>query len=186
MTTETNLNNVLPKGNGREKMGIQLAKLRRELFFHALRLTQNLERAEDLVQDTVERALRFSHRFEEGTHLRAWVHQVLRNLFISQCRKNRREGQALAALSHDPSAWTSTGNVSLESLRFSPGTQRAIDELPQVFRSAVWLIDVEDYSYRKAAEQLGVPLGTVMSRLHRGRRLLAEALWDPDLEARAA
>lgn len=164
-------------------MGQQLVALRRELYAHALRLTRNMNQAEDLVQDTVERALRFEDRFEQGTNLRAWAHQILVNLFISRCRRHRREGRALEALSSDPCAWT-VGRQDPPSYRsLSASTQRAIDDLPQPFRHTVVLIDLEDYSYKAAADRLGVPIGTVMSRLHRGRRLLADALREPMDEA---
>jgi RNA polymerase sigma-70 factor (ECF subfamily) len=159
-------------------MGQRLVGLRRELFTHALRLTRSMTQAEDLVQDTVERALRFEDRFEQGTNLRAWAHQILANLFISRCRRQRREGRALAVLSSDPCAWTTSDGDRVTEVGLSRSTQRAIDELPQPFQGTLVLIDIEELSYKAAAERLGVPIGTVMSRLHRGRRLLAEALRD--------
>jgi len=171
--------------NETSDMGLQLVALRRELHAHALRLTRSMTQAEDLVQDTVERALRFEDRFERGTNLRAWAHHILVNVFISRCRRHRREGRALAALSTDPCAWTAT-KLEIPAYRsLSRSTQRAIDDLPQPFRHTVILIDVEDLSYKAAADRLGVPIGTVMSRLHRGRRLLADALRDP-MERQAA
>ncbi len=167
-------------------MGPQLVALRRELFAHALRLTRSMTQAEDLVQDTVERALRFEDRFQPGTNLRAWAHQILANLFISGCRRQRREGRALSNLSTDPCAWTAASAPNPTGIGLSRSTQRAIDDLPPTFRRTLVLIDVEDYSYKAAADRLGVPIGTVMSRLHRGRRLLADALRDPEPERQAA
>jgi RNA polymerase sigma-70 factor (ECF subfamily) len=155
-----------------------LVALRRELQAHALRLTRSQTQAEDLVQDTVERALRFEDRFERGTNLRAWAHQILVNVFISRCRRGRREGRALDALSSDPCAWTSHRTEALGYSELSRSTRRAIEELPLPFRSTIELIDVQELSYKAAADRLGVPIGTVMSRLHRGRRLLADALRD--------
>jgi len=153
----------------------ELIKMRRELFAHAFRLTKNPSLAEDLVQDTVERALRFERHFERGTNLRAWVHQIMANVFFSRCRQHRRESRALQVLSTDPCAWThNTPEAVMPDL--SQATRRAIDALPSQFQTTVVLVDLMDYSYRAAADRLGVPLGTVMSRLHRGRRLLADAL----------
>jgi RNA polymerase sigma-70 factor (ECF subfamily) len=153
----------------------ELVKMRRELFAHAFRLTKSPSLAEDLVQDTVERALRFEDHFERGTNLRAWVHQIMANVFFSRCRQRRRETRALQVLTTDPCAWThSTPDPVMPDL--SQATRRAIDSLPSQFQTTVVLVDLMDYSYRAAADRLGVPLGTVMSRLHRGRRLLADAL----------
>jgi RNA polymerase sigma-70 factor (ECF subfamily) len=152
-----------------------LVAMRRELFSHAWRLTRSQAHAEDLVQDTVERALRFEDHFQQGTNLRAWVHQIMANLFFSRCRQLRRETRALQVLTTDPCAWTRTAPEPVRP-ELSRATRRAIDALPAPFQSTVVLIDLMDYSYQAAADELGVPLGTVMSRLHRGRRLLAEAL----------
>jgi len=165
----------------------RLIGMRRELFSHALRLTKSHSLAEDLVQDTVERAIRFEYRFEQGTNLRAWVHHILANLFYSRCRQLRREGRALARLNSDPCAWTArepSTDASLHDL--SQATRRALHELPSQFQSTVVLVDLMDMSYRAAADRLGVPLGTVMSRLHRGRRLLADALREQPMVQQAA
>jgi RNA polymerase sigma-70 factor (ECF subfamily) len=131
--------------------------------------------AQDVVQDTVERALRFESQFEPGSNLRAWLQRILLSVFITRCRRSRRERRALENLTHDPCAWTlpepRSGAQSL-----SPPVHRALAALPAAFRQAVELVDVADLSYRDAAEIIGVPLGTVMSRLHRGRRILADAI----------
>lgn len=176
MHNETNL--ACENDNTRD-MGRQLVGLRRELYSHALRLTRDLAQAEDLLQDTVERALRFEDRFEQGTNLRAWTHQILVNLFITRCRRSRREGRALAVLSSDPCAWTASHPAPAHP-ELSRSTRRAIDQLPHPFRKTVVLIDIEELSYKAAADRMGIPVGTVMSRLHRGRRLLADALRDPE------
>jgi RNA polymerase sigma-70 factor (ECF subfamily) len=152
-----------------------LIGMRRELFSHAFRLTRSPAAAEDLVQDTVERVLRFESHFERGTNLRAWVHQVMANLFFSRCRSQRRETRALQVLSTDPCAWTRSAPQDVVP-DLSHATRKAIGSLPTPFQDTVVLVDLMDYSYRAAADHLGVPLGTVMSRLHRGRRLLADAL----------
>lgn len=154
-----------------------LVAMRRELLAHAFRLTKDSSHAEDLVQDTIERALRFEDHFERGTNLRAWAHQILSNLFYSSCRQHRRERRAIEMLTIDPCAWTwhePASEVAVSNL--SKATRRALDAIPCPFQTTLVLVDLMDYSYRDAADKLGVPLGTVMSRLHRGRRLLADAL----------
>ncbi len=160
--------------------------MHRELFTHALRLAHNEALAEDLVQDTVERALRFEDRFERGTNLRAWAHQILLNVYISKCRRRRREGKALQMLSTDPCAWTASQPAASPWNGLSRSTWRAIQSLPQPFRATIVLVDVHELSYKAAADELGVPLGTVMSRLHRARRLLASALAEAPAERAAA
>jgi RNA polymerase sigma-70 factor, ECF subfamily len=166
-----------PQNNNNETVWLTdaLLGMNRELFSHAFRLTRSLATAEDLVQDTIERALRFESHFERGTNLRAWVHQIMANIFFSKCRTVRRETKALQVLSTDPCAWTQTAPPEVVP-DLSHATRKAIDALPLQFQDTVVLVDLMDYSYRAAADHLGVPLGTVMSRLHRGRRLLADAL----------
>jgi RNA polymerase sigma-70 factor, ECF subfamily len=152
-----------------------LVELTPELFGRALRLSRSPASAEDLVQDTVERALRFAASYQPGTNLRAWAYQILFSVFITRCRRVRRERNALDVLATDPCAWTiPDGAADMHAL--SPGVRRALSMLPHGFRDVVVLVDLEEMSYKDAAAQLGVPVGTVMSRLHRGRRLLAEAL----------
>jgi RNA polymerase sigma-70 factor (ECF subfamily) len=169
-----------------ERIAGGLVALQRELHAHAMRLTRNPTLAEDLVQDSIERALRFEDRFERGTNLRAWAHHILANVFISRCRSRRREGRALDLLSTDPCAWTARCAPPHHQGGLSRATRRALESLPAAFRMTVTLIDVQDCSYKAAADRLGVPIGTVMSRLHRGRRLLADALRDSETQPRAA
>jgi RNA polymerase sigma-70 factor, ECF subfamily len=165
-----------------------LVKLRPELFGRALRMTRSRELAEDLVQDTVERAIRFQDQYKSDTNLRAWVHQILFSVFVTRCRRARLERKALGVLSTDPCAWTSSDAPCAEMQKLSPPVQRALDDLPAGFRHAVVLVDIEEMSYKAAAEHLRVPVGTVMSRLHRGRRALAEAMRSsaPELVQQAA
>jgi RNA polymerase sigma-70 factor (ECF subfamily) len=147
-----------------------------ELRARALRLCGDRAMADDVVQDTVERALRFGEQFERGTHLRAWAFQILFSVFVTSWRRRRRERKAIEHLTSDPCAWTlpnafpppDTGAGAL-----TPTTRRKLEALPEGFRAVVTLVDLEQHSYRDAARQLGVPVGTVMSRLHRGRKLLA-------------
>ena len=152
-----------------------LAAMAPELFGRALRMSRSSFMAEDLVQDTVERAIRFEAHYTPGTNLRAWVHQILFSVFVTKCRRGRRERNALDHLSSDPCAWTSQ-DAAAEMSELSPPLQRALDGLPRSFRDAVVLVDLQELSYKDAARRLGVPVGTVMSRLYRGRRLLADAV----------
>jgi RNA polymerase sigma-70 factor, ECF subfamily len=150
-----------------------------ELYRRALRLGRNEDVARDLVQDTLERALRFEDQYEPGSNLKGWLHRILLSVFVTRCRRTRRERHAIENLTHDPCAWTSPDQPSQIQALSSP-VARAVADLPPHFREALQLVDMAELSYRDAAEVIGVPLGTVMSRLHRGRRLLAAALRDPD------
>jgi RNA polymerase sigma-70 factor (ECF subfamily) len=158
-----------------EDLRLGLAKLSPELFGRAMRMARSPELAQDLVQDTCERAMRFEAQYQPGTNLRAWVYQILFSVFVSRCRRGRRERNALDVLSSDPCAWTMP-DAAAAMHDLSPPVAGALDQLPRGFRDAVVLVDIEELSYKDAAQRLGVPVGTVMSRLHRGRRLLAEAL----------
>jgi RNA polymerase sigma-70 factor, ECF subfamily len=141
----------------------------------ALKLCLNRAEAHDLVQDTVERALRFESSYQPGTNLRAWMHQVLFSVFVTRCRRARRERRPLQQLTTDPCAWTRQDPAPAMAA-LSRSVDAAIDSLPAQFGAAVRLVDLDEHSYKDAAERLGVPVGTVMSRLFRGRRLLAAAL----------
>lgn len=150
-----------------------------ELRRRALRLTRSDALADDLVQDTVERALVFSGSFESGTNLRGWLHQVLFSVFVTGYRKRTRERRALAKLAVDPVAWLPAREAAPDQLPTLTAPSRArLDAVPQVYRSVVELVDLDEKSYREAAEALELPLGTVMSRLHRGRKLLATLFAD--------
>jgi RNA polymerase sigma-70 factor (ECF subfamily) len=145
-----------------------------ELRGRAFRLVGDTARAEDLVQDTFERALRFASQYTSGTNLRAWAGQVLFSVFVTKYRRIRRERNALRLLASDPCAWTAPEPLTADgNLGLSVSTKTKLDALPETFRDVLVLVDLEDHSYREAADALGVPVGTVMSRLHRGRKLLA-------------
>lgn len=146
-----------------------------ELFGRALRMSRSPHIAEDLVQDTIERAIRFESHYQPGTNLRAWVYQILFSVFVTRCRRLRRERNAMGVLSTDPCAWTAVEDVK-EMAGLSPPMLRALDSIPRSFRDAVVLVDLEEMAYKDAAARLGVPVGTVMSRLHRGRKALAEVI----------
>jgi RNA polymerase sigma-70 factor (ECF subfamily) len=158
-----------------------LVELVPELRARAARLAGCRSTADDLVQDTVERALKFADQYERGTNLRAWAYQILFSVFVTRYRRSRRERNALKHLSGDPCAWTTPCAFSAPDATapLLPSTQAQLDSLPEGFRSVLVLVDLEQRSYCEAATALGVPVGTVMSRLHRGRRLLAEKMSVP-------
>ena len=149
-----------------------------DLRARALRLAGDRATADDLVQDTVERALRFADQYVRGTNLRAWLHQILFSVFITRYRRSSRERNALRSLTADPCAWTQPEPFAAPDaeVALTRATRQRLDALPSGFRAVIELVDLGERSYRDAAAQLGVPVGTVMSRLHRGRRLLAEGL----------
>jgi RNA polymerase sigma-70 factor (ECF subfamily) len=158
-----------------------------ELYAAAMRLTRNPEDAGDLLQETYLRAYRGFAGFEEGTNLRAWLYRILMNAFINIYRKRQREPQTvsdddvedwylydrLGGREAEPSAEARV----LESIP-DEDVQEALAGLPDNFRMAVLLADVDGFSYKEIAEILEVPIGTVMSRLHRGRRALEKRLWE--------
>jgi RNA polymerase sigma-70 factor, ECF subfamily len=153
------------------------------LFGTALRLARNRADAEDLVQDTVVKALRFSDRFTPGTNLKAWLYTILHNTWRNRRRDSARDTVEVDSARVEEAASLPDGPAVLETperilLRESLGEdlQAALDELPEAFREAVWLRDVEEFSYADIAQTLGIPLGTVMSRISRGRRLLFRRL----------
>jgi RNA polymerase sigma-70 factor, ECF subfamily len=156
---------------------------RSQLYPAALRMTRNRADAEDLVQETFARAYAGFSQFIPGTNLRAWLHRILANAFINTCRKRGREpAQApwddVAALPTPPTGSRlarSAEDEALERLADSDVMQ-ALRRLPEPFSAAIYLADVEGYPYREIAEILGTPIGTVMSRLHRGRQRLREEL----------
>jgi RNA polymerase sigma-70 factor, ECF subfamily len=149
-----------------------------ELRGRALRLAQSHATADDLVQDTIERALKFADQYERGTNLRAWVQQILFSVFVTRYRRSRRERNALRVLATDPCAWTLPERFAPPDATapLTPSTKERLDALPAGFRSVVTLVDLEQRSYREAATELGLPVGTVMSRLHRGRKMLASKM----------
>lgn len=162
------------------------------LYGTALRLTGSAAQAEDLVQDTYLRALRFSHKFDPGTNLRAWLFRIMFNLFINLCRRNRRgreihEGHEKAdmlqrMLPDEHLAPTSQPEEYFFEKLFSDDVVQALDELPLDFKMVVLLADVNGFSYKQISDILGIPVGTVMSRLHRGRRALRTKLHSFALE----
>ena len=150
------------------------------LYGTALRLTRRAQDAEDLVQDTYLKAFRASHQFERGTNLKAWLFTILHNTFRNVRRHDGRnpvevDSEAVDRAA-DQAASGQTPEQRMARNTLDPDLRAALEEVPEAFRQAVWLRDVEELSYAEIAEALSVPIGTVMSRISRGRRALYEAL----------
>lgn len=156
----------------------------RRLYPTALRLTRNHCDAEDLLQETFAKAYLAFHQFTPGTNLKAWLHRILITTFYSSCRKREREPNHVLAPEirdtadlHDRLAQASRSAEveALDNLADS-GVMRALGDLPDSFKAAVYLADVQGYHYAEIADIMGTPLGTVMSRIHRGRQMLRTKL----------
>ncbi len=158
-----------------------------QLYSAALRYTKNPHDAKDLVQDTYLKAFASFHQFEPGTNLKAWLYRVLTTTFINSYRKAQRQPQIANAELEDWQLAASASHTSdqgksaeIQALENMPDSdvKRALAEIPEEFRIAVYLADVEGFAYKEIAEIVGVPTGTIMSRLHRGRKALRILLAD--------
>lgn len=164
------------------------------LYSAALRMTRNPPDAEDLVQETYLRAYRGFGGFKEGTNLKAWLYKILTNTFINIYRaKKRRPEQVDLDDTEDFYLYRRLGGLEAVEAQRSPETEvldaipesvikESLEDLPEQFRMAVLLADVEGFSYKEIAEITDVPIGTVMSRLHRGRKQLQQRLWSLAVE----
>ncbi len=159
-----------------------------KLYAHAMRKTGNSSDAQDLVQETYLKAFAAFDQFQQGTNLKAWLHRILENTFINQYRK--QQNQPFQAPLEELEDWqigeaesrtaSSSRSAEAEAIDHLPArvVKQALQDLPEEFRNAVFLVDVEGYSYQEVADIMETPTGTVMSRLHRGRKMLRESLSD--------
>ncbi len=172
----------------RERFERDVLPLLPSLYGAAMRLTRNPSDAEDLVQETYLRAFRGFGGFTEGTNLKAWLYRILTNQFINTYRKKQREPQIVEG-PDDLDEWYLYDKLGGRSVEASAETEvldqipdadvkAALESLPENFRIPVLLADVEGFSYKEIAEIMETPIGTVMSRLHRGRKALEKALWE--------
>ncbi len=160
------------------------------LYGSALRLTRNRANAEDLIQDTFLKAWRSFRTFQAGTNARAWLYKILMNAYIDSYRKTSRQPELvdhedvgdfyLYAKAQESEEYRREGDPEeiLLSKIMDADVKAALEQVPEPFRAAVILADLEEFSYREIAEILDIPIGTVMSRLYRGRRHLQRLLWD--------
>lgn len=175
-----------PRDPEREAFAAEALQYLDPLYGAALRLTRSPSDAEDLVQDTFLKAHRFYDRFEAGTNLKAWLFRILTNTFINRYRRRTRERDVLDGVDADP---VGEGVVSRAAMRalsapvadaertlLAREIQGALDTLPEDYRIMILLADVEELSYKEIADVVGCPIGTVMSRLHRARKLMQKHL----------
>jgi RNA polymerase sigma-70 factor (ECF subfamily) len=167
----------------------ELECCRRQLYPAALHLTGNVSDAEDLVQETLTRAYAGLRGFEPGSNARAWLRRIMANAFANSCRKRHHEPAQVLSPGLEAAHPAATIRAIGSTLAHSPSAEdevlrqfahselrQALDGLPDCFKATIYLADVEGYSYYDVAEMIGVPVGTVMSRLHRARNRLRRQL----------
>jgi len=152
------------------------------LYRAALRLTRDPAQVEDLVQDTYVRALRYQHSYQVGTNMKAWLFAIMRNLFWDRFKGGRPDdvsldGDGEVSLYDTLKDPTAVPEANVLDAIAAEEVVKAVETLPELHREVVLLVDVEGFSYKDAAQVLGVPIGTVMSRLHRARRQLQKSLY---------
>jgi len=170
---------IVDENGGREFAGAALSHID-SLYGTALRLTRRAADAEDLVQDTYLKAFRAAHQFVPGTNLKAWLFTILHNTFRNTRRHDGRNPVDVDSEAVERAAGGGPASESPEQIlsraTLDVDLQAALDDLPEAFRQAVWLRDVEELTYAEMADVLSVPIGTVMSRISRGRRALYAGL----------
>ena len=161
-----------------------------QLFSTALRITRSRSDAEDLVQETYIKGWRSFHTFQEGTNLRAWLFRIMTNTYINKYNAQKRKGTEVELDdieelflykrlgSIDQSQLSSSAEDQMLELFTDDEVKNALEELPEDFRVPVLLSDVDGFSYKEIAEMLEIPIGTVMSRLHRGRKAMQKMLYE--------
>src|SRR5262245_45326006 len=172
-----------PASSKQDGFAAEALQFLQPLFATAMRLTRNRADAEDLVQDTYVKAFRFSAQFKPGTNLRAWLYTILHNTWRNKRRDASRDAVEVDSEQVEQAVEMAGGSQAYETPErilmrstLDADLQAALDRLPEAFRQAVWLRDVEEFTYAEIAEMLSIPIGTVMSRISRGRRLLFEHL----------
>jgi RNA polymerase sigma-70 factor (ECF subfamily) len=170
-------------GQTKTELFEELCRAHRETLLRlAMALTQDLDDAEDLLQDTLLRAYLHFDKFQPGTNFRAWIHRIMVNLYINEYNKRQRRPQICSLEEVPPEEWSLCCGGTMEPEEIFLATiqddriERAIAELPEGFRQVVVLADVKGYSYAEVSRRLNIPIGTVRSRLFRARRLLREKL----------
>ncbi len=169
------MNQEVKLENRKEHFEQEAFPLMRMLYRTALRLTRNQHDAEDLLQNTVLRAYNFYHKFQPGTSFKAWIFKIMTNLFINDYRKHRKE-PPLVSLENQANFEPDPEKLYFDSV-LDEDIKRAIEELPDAYR-LTFLLSAEGFSYKEIAQITNANVGTVMSRLHRARRLLQGKLWE--------
>jgi RNA polymerase sigma-70 factor (ECF subfamily) len=181
---------ILSRRKDPERLEFETEALRHmdALYGTALRLTRSDADAQDLVQDTLLRAYRFHDRFEPGTNMKAWLFKIQYNAFVNRYRRGSLERSIMETLTDSPSADSVMSSSTMRALvdpdseamrpLMAAEIERALATLPDDYRVMIMLADVEELTYKEIADVIGCPMGTVMSRLHRARRLMQTALAD--------